>query len=176
MIRKATVSDLDGIEKIYEALHELEERGEGCTGWKRGVYPTRDTARASIEIGDMYVFEENGEILASGRINTEQVDVYSKVDWQIKAEADKVTVLHTLAVHPGAKGRGIGTAFVRFYEEYALSTDRPILRIDTNERNKPARALYKKLGYREAAIVPCNFNGISGVGLVCMEKCVMRNA
>ncbi len=170
MIRKATPSDLDGIEKIYNALHELEEQGEGCTGWKRGIYPTRDTARASIEIGDMYVLEEKGEILASGRINTEQVDVYSTVAWEIKAEDDKVTVLHTLSVHPNARGRGLGTEFVRFYEEYAASTSRPILRIDTNERNKPARALYKKLGYREAEIVPCVFNGIEGVGLVCLEK------
>ena len=170
MIRKATLSDLDGIEKIYNALHDLEESGEGCTGWKRGIYPTRDTARASIEIGDMFVLEENGEILASGRINTEQVDVYSTVEWEIKANDDEVTVLHTLAVAPSAKGRGLGTEFVRFYEEYAFKTGRPVLRIDTNERNLPARSLYKKLGYREAEIVPCVFNGIAGVGLVCMEK------
>lgn len=42
--------------------------------------------------------------------------------------------------------------------------------MDTNAVNKPARALYHKLGYKEAGVVPCNFNGIKDVMLVCLEK------
>ena len=42
--------------------------------------------------------------------------------------------------------------------------------MDTNARNTRARALYKKLGYEEIAIVPCQFNGIDGVQLVLLEK------
>ena len=42
--------------------------------------------------------------------------------------------------------------------------------MDTNEKNAAARRLYARLGYREAGIVPCVFNGIKGVGLVCLEK------
>ena len=78
--------------------------------------------------------------------------------------------LHTLVVDPAAKGRGCGTEFVNFYEEMGKATARPFLRMDTNEKNRAARALYHKLGYREAGIVPCEFNGICGVGLVCLEK------
>ena len=33
-----------------------------------------------------------------------------------------------------------------------------------------ARAMYKRLGYREADIVPCEFNRIPGVQLVLLEK------
>ena len=33
-----------------------------------------------------------------------------------------------------------------------------------------ARAMYQKLGYEERGIVPCVFNGIPGVQLVCLEK------
>ena len=169
-IRKATETDIDGIVKIYDALHDLEESGKGVTGWERGVYPTRKTAVTAVALSDMFVYEENGDILASGRINREQVDVYSGVPWIFSASDDEVMVLHTLAVHPRAKGRGIGTAFVAFYEKFARESGCTVLRIDTNERNIPARTLYKKLGYREAATVPCVFNGISGVGLVCIEK------
>ena len=78
--------------------------------------------------------------------------------------------LHTLVVDPAEKGRGCGTEFVNFYEEMGKATARPFLRMDTNEKNRAARALYHKLGYREAGIVPCEFNGICGVGLVCLEK------
>ena len=42
--------------------------------------------------------------------------------------------------------------------------------MDTNARNVRARAMYAKLGYVEADIVPCVFNGIEGVQLVCLEK------
>ena len=44
------------------------------------------------------------------------------------------------------------------------------LRMDTNARNLRARALYARLGYSEAGIVPTTFNGIPGVQLVCLEK------
>ena len=45
-----------------------------------------------------------------------------------------------------------------------------MLRIDTNERNAAARAMYKKHGYIESGVAPTVFNGIPGVMLVCMEK------
>lgn len=86
------------------------------------------------------------------------------------APPEQVLVLHTLVVDPTVKGKGYGTAFVAFYEQLARETDRPYLRIDTNARNTPARALYKKLGYTEAGIVAGTFNGIPNVQLVCLEK------
>ena len=73
-------------------------------------------------------------------------------------------------VDPQAKGRGYGSRFVDFYESYALEHGCRYLRMDTNERNASARALYRNLGYREVSIVPCAFNGIPGVQLVCLEK------
>ncbi|MBR2471294.1 MAG: hypothetical protein IKB55_01285, partial [Clostridia bacterium] len=57
-----------------------------------------------------------------------------------------------------------------FYEQYALSQGCPYLRMDTNEKNIRARAMYKKLGFEEIGIVPCDFNGIPGIGLVLFEK------
>lgn len=30
--------------------------------------------------------------------------------------------------------------------------------------------MYAKHGWREAGIVPCTFNGLTGVQLVCLEK------
>lgn len=170
MIRKATEKDIDAIEEIYLRQHALEECGKGVTGWKRDIYPTRKTATDSVRLGDMFVYERDGEIIACGRINREQVDVYASVPWLYKATDDEVMVLHTLCVSPDKKGKGVGTEFVEFYEAYARESGCTVLRIDTNERNIPARTLYRKLGYREAATVPCTFNGICGVGLVCIEK------
>ena len=57
-----------------------------------------------------------------------------------------------------------------FYEDYALREGCPILRLDTNAVNSIARKMYPSLGYREAGIVPCIFNGIPDVQLVLFEK------
>lgn len=170
MFRKACMADLNAISAIYDAIHTEIEAGRAVIGWIRAIYPTPKTARASIEAGDMYVLEENGRILASARINQYQGPEYDHAVWSFEADPEKVLVLHTLVVSPKYKGRGIGTAFVRFYEETARRMGCTALRMDTNAVNAAARALYKKLGYTEACIVPTDFNGIPGVNLVCLDK------
>ena len=168
--RKADASDADAIENIYEMTHDAEEAGKTATGWQRGVYPTPQTAEDSLDRGDMYVAEIDGRVIATGIINQEQVDVYADCDWKYKVPDDKVAVLHTLAVDPDTRGRGIGQSFVRFYEQLARDWGCEVLRIDTNATNTAARSMYKKLGYIETDIVPTVFNGIPGINLVLMEK------
>ena len=79
-------------------------------------------------------------------------------------------VLHTLVIDPNCKGAGLGREFEAYYERYALSHGCRALRIDTNARNTVAQSFYRKLGYREIAVVPVTFNGIPGVDLVLLEK------
>jgi len=170
MFRKAAFSDIDSVAKIYESLHDEEEKGVISTGWIRGVYPTRSTAAQALVRGDLFVCEENGIILGAGIINQIQVDVYAAAPWKYRAEDDQVCVLHTLVISPSDSRRGLGTEFVRFYESYARDHHCPVLRIDTNARNTAARAMYRRLGYTETAIVPTIFNGIPDVKLVLLEK------
>ncbi len=170
MFRKALLSDLDAICSIYDAVHDAEEAGLATIGWARTIYPTRVTAKQGICADDMFVLVEDEMVLAAARINQIQVEEYKNVNWSFDAADSKVMVLHTLAVHPKTARRGVGTRFVAFYEEYAAQMGCTCLRMDTNVHNIAARALYKKLGYTEASIIPCTFNGIEGVDLVCLEK------
>ena len=170
MYRLARPSDLDAICAIYEAVHDEEEAGRTTIGWVRSIYPTRATVELGLRCGDLFVLEKDGEILAAARINQVQGEEYKQAVWSFEAEDSKVMVLHTLAVHPKYFGQGLGSGFVAFYEGYAAQQGCTCLRMDTNVRNTPARTLYKKLGYTEAGVVPCRFNGIDGVQLVCLEK------
>jgi len=88
----------------------------------------------------------------------------------VKAPDSEVMVLHTLTADPDCGGRGCGRAFVAFYEDCARRHGCLRLRMDTNAINVRARAIYRRLGCREADIVDCTFNGIPGVRLVCLEK------
>ena len=167
---KAEEKHIDAIEGIYSRIIDAQEQGRLTVGWQRGVYPTRQTALDALKRGDLFVCVDGGQVVAAAIINRIQVPVYAEVGWLYPAEPDEVMVLHTLVVDPLRAGRGYGTAFVAYYESYAKNNGCPVLRMDTNEKNAAARRLYARLGYREAGIVPCVFNGIKGVGLVCLEK------
>ena len=169
-IRKALSSDVPSVAGIYEAIHTAEEAGLSTVGWVRGVYPTQATAEAALVRGDLFVLEDEGVIAGAAIINQSQCDGYETANWQYPAQDSDIMVLHTLVINPCAARRGYGKAFVAFYEEYALQMGCRYLRMDTNVINARARAMYKKLGYREIGVIPTTFNGIEGVNLVLLEK------
>lgn len=173
VIRKANENDIEAVCGIYSDIHTAEESGSVTIGWIREVYPTEKTAREALLRGDLFVMESDGKAVGTAIINQTQVDVYANGKWEYEADGSEVMVLHTLVISPGESGRGYGKAFISFYESYALEQGCPYLRIDTNVKNANARAMYKKLGYREIAIVPCVFNGIEGVRMVLLEKCLI---
>lgn len=162
--------DVPNIVSIYDAIHSEEEQGHAIIGWKRNIYPVEKTAADAVRRGDMFVMEDKNEIVATAIINQTQVPEYADCHWQFTADEEEVMVIHTLIVNPSKKGRGYGTAFVRFYERYAREHHCPYLRMDTNAINLAARKMYASLGYSEPAIVNCIFNGIPNVRLVCLEK------
>lgn len=168
--RLATIEDLDAIDAVYQETHDAEEAGLTTIGWKRAIYPTRETAQAALERNDMYVCEIDGKVIATAIINQIQVDVYADVTWSKEATDEEVLVLHTLAVDPAARYDGVGKGFVKFYEEMGREMGCTDLRMDTNAINKIARNFYKELGFTEVGIVPTVFNGIPGINLVMLEK------
>ncbi|MDO5446132.1 MAG: GNAT family N-acetyltransferase [Eubacteriales bacterium] len=172
--RKAQQSDIQQITEIYERIHSEEEAGRLTTGWIRGVYPTEDTALTAIQRDDLFVVEEDGVVAGSAILNNIQMDSYRDGSWELACNDEEILVMHTLTIDPVRYGAGIGKAFVGFYESYAIENGCKALRIDTNERNTRARAMYKKCGFTEVGIVPCDFNGIPGIHLVLLEKPLIR--
>lgn len=149
-----------------------EEAGHAVIGWERGVYPTFETAQSGYLKGELYVALLEGEIVASAIINSTHGDFYEKGEWQYNAADEEILVPHTLTVDPRAGGKGVGRAFVDFYEKLAKERERPYLRLDTNAKNARARKMYKSLGYEEIGIVDTTFNGIAGVELVLLKKTI----
>lgn len=169
-VTKAAAGHIPAVSKIYNEIHTEEEQGRALIGWSRETYPTEKTAAGAQALGELYVMEDEGEIVAAAIINKTQPPSYETARWEYPAPPERVLVLHTLVVSPRFPRKGYGKAFVEFYERLAMESDCPYLRIDTNALNAPARALYKKLGYKEIDIVKCEFNGLKDVNLVCLEK------
>lgn len=172
MFRKATQNDFYNCLSIYDSIHELEENKKLQTGWIQGIYPTATTLKNAISRDDLFVIETEGKIAACGIINHEQHEAYGAGYWIFTATPDETMVLHTLVVRPELAGQGIGSSFVKYYEDYARRNGCRVCRFDTNLINSSARKLYNRLGYREAGIVPCDFNGLKDVRLVLFEKSI----
>lgn len=173
MIRKGEKKDIGEVAQIYKNILSLEDKSTS-TGWLPNIYPTKETAENAFKRGDLFVFEEEGQIVASAVINTLQDQIYQEGDWSFEGEEDEIMVLHTLVVDPSVRGKGIAKKFVKYYEDYGKAMGARCLRMDTNKINVLARKMYKNLGYREAGIVSCNFNGIPNVQLVLLEKRIHR--
>ncbi len=172
IFRKAKEQDIDAVEEIYDAVHSDEEAGNIVIGWARGIYPTRRTAEVSLKRDDLFVMEDCGRVVGTAIINKSQVAEYCFGTWSANPPEDQVMVLHTLVISPKESGKGYGKQFVAFYEMYAKENGCLYLRMDTNERNSRARAMYHNLGYQEVGIVPCDFNGIRRINLVLLEKTI----
>ena len=168
--RIACLEDLDAVEAIYGEIHTEIEEGRAVIGWKREIYPVRSTAEGAIHKGTLYLLVEDGVICGSAIIDQVQLPTYAGGKWKVPADDEQVLVLHTLAISPKAGGRGLGKAFMAFYEEEAKRRGCIDLRIDTNAKNQRARCMYAHLGYEEVGIIHCNFQGLPDIDLVLLEK------
>ena len=149
IIRKATKQDIPFISQIFSDIHTSEEKGHTSIGWVRDIYPTSQTAEMALKRQDLFVEEDEGKIVGTAIINQLQVDSYKGASWRYDVPDNEIMVLHTLAISPKESRKGYGKKFVSYYEEYARSCGCNYLRMDTNEKNATARAMYQKLGYEE---------------------------
>ena len=54
-IRKASVTDLDAISTLYEALCDYLEAHTNYPGWIKGIYPSREDAEKGLREEALYV-------------------------------------------------------------------------------------------------------------------------
>lgn len=160
MIRKAVSEDIDQVENSYTELLTYEQEHVAYTVWKAGVYPTRETAENSFKAGTLYVMEQEGEICASMIVNQTQPEEYGKIAWKYAAEPSELLVIHLLCVRPSRAGQGIGKEMVQFVIREGKRRNYRAVRLDTGSQNKPAAALYEKLGFTLAGTETMAIGGV----------------
>lgn len=161
MIRKATVDDIVAIAKLYDIMLDYEEKNVKLTSWKKGIYPTVDTARLGVKNGSMYLYEDEkrGILIASVILDTKQPPEYRHINWNADASRNQALVIHTLCVHPDYAGVGIGSAIVDLAKSVAIEKGCTAIRLNTTSRNVGAMHLYEKNGFKVVAKRPILLNG-----------------
>ena len=79
MIRKATQEDIIPVAELYNKAIDYEDSHIKYTSWQKGIYPTADTARLGLKNGSLYVYEENGAILASKEETSHNIPMFSSI-------------------------------------------------------------------------------------------------
>ena len=171
MIRKATFDDIELIEDTYNEHFKHEIEHGAFTIFKKGIYPTRKDAEKAVDVGTLYVYEENNSIAGSIIVDKVQPTEYTKIIWEQTFTNNEVMVIHLLMVRPSKAGKGIATSLVRYAMELAKNNSCKALRPDTGSQNIPALSLYKKLGFQIVETASMNVgNAIEHSGHLFLEK------
>lgn len=148
LFRLAKKDEFESLRKFYWNLID-EMRGQSDKiGWKKGIYPTDEFLRESLDKKEMYVLEENGKICASAIINSDYNEGYADIPWSFDCREDEVLIPHALAVSPSLQGRGIGKLFVKEIISLAKKQGKKAMRLDTLGTNTAAQKLYLACGFK----------------------------
>lgn len=147
-IEKAGAADIDEVGRLYDGLNEYLEEHVNYPGWRKGIYPVRETAEDGISEGCLYVARYGKEIAGSIILSHEPESAYEEADWQVDLEYRDIFVIHTFAVHPLWLGKGVGKRLMEFTLEQGLEEKIKAVRLDVYEKNEPAIALYRRYGFR----------------------------
>lgn len=140
--------DIDELEQLYNQSIESLEQGINYPGWKKGVYPIRETASEGINKKTLFVARHNGEIIGTIILNHEPEEAYSDAKWENEFSNQEIFVVHTFVVHPEYLKCGVGRKLLEFAKEYAMEQKIKAIRLDVHEGNMPAIKLYEKIGMK----------------------------
>ena len=148
-IELAKETDLDELEKLYDDLNDHLAKGINYPGWRKGIYPVRESAAHGLINNNLYVARLNNKIVGSIILSHEAESAYHKAKWEFESkDYSDVFVIHTFAIHPEFLKCGIGKALLNFADELAVKSQVKSIRLDVYEKNLPAIKLYEKCGYK----------------------------
>lgn len=154
---RAEAADLLEISSFYDAVCDDLCAHENYPGWKKGVYPTVDDARAGIKDGALYVIKNDAKIVGTVLLRHRPEEGYENAEWLTESSYDNIYVIYTLAVHPDFTGLGIGKMLLDQAEKLAEKEGCRSIRLDVAKGNISAESLYKKCGYKYVGTVSLGY-------------------
>ena len=149
IIRKAEISDLENIMKMYNSCVGGMLKN-GIDQWDES-YPNTEIISDDLKLGSYFVAELNGKIVGGVNIDKQQDPTYLNINW--KDNSNQFLVVHRLGVQEEHWGDGIGKALMMFSEELVKEHGLSSIRLDTYSGNPKAMEFYLRLGYNELGTI-----------------------
>ncbi len=142
MIRKALKTDLKPIASLAEKTRN-HMISTGLLQWT-GNYPAYENFLSDYENEGLYLFEDDGKIIASVTILPENDKPYKELRWL----RNKSLVIHRIFVDPEVQKKGIGKSLFEHAIKLANEGDYDSIKIDTHPDNLKMQRLIEKTGFK----------------------------
>ena len=147
-IEKGMTQDVDELERLYDDLNDYLAANINYPGWKKGIYPVRETAENGIAEGNLYVARTGGRIAGSLILTHKPEAAYAQAKWNTEDDYDRIFVIKTFVVNPEYFGKSAGKSMLDFACALAVEQGIVSIRLDAYESNIPAIRLYEKNGFK----------------------------
>ncbi|MGL5867906.1 GNAT family N-acetyltransferase [Clostridium chrysemydis] len=153
-LRKATRDDLNNFEDILNRVLEVGK----VTGlnWTEN-YPRKIHFEEDLKNDELYVLEDNKEIIGAVCLNDKYDINYNKINF---SNSKRALLIHRLMIDGKFSNKGYGKKMIREIEKFALDNGYDSIKLDTNEKNKIAQKLYFGSGYIKKGMM--NLEGKEG--------------
>ena len=166
ILRRATAEDLPAIRQIFaEARKFMADYGN--PQWNGG-YPYEDVILDKLAADEFRILQCGGEVAAIYSVCGSEPD-YDDIEGEWLTKGENYLAVHTLAVSPAFRGRGLARAAFKEAEAEALLLKKGSIRGDTHVTNAPMRALIAACGFKECGALKVR------QGFVCFEKTLQNH-
>ena len=145
MIRKAKLSEIPEILTITRACAKHMEH-RGIFQWNEH-YPSHEAFEKDVQRSELYVYQNQGKIIAGIVISTLMDEEYTTVDWL--TENGNNIYIHRLFVHPDFQAKGYAQKLMDFAENHAKTNAFESVRLDTFSQNARNQRFYETRGYQK---------------------------
>ncbi len=144
MIRKAKKQDLGNVKKLTESCAEAMIK-KGIFQWNEH-YPSFERLKDDIAKEELFVLEENDEIIGIIVVTEKMDEEYIPIKWL--SSTDKNLYIHRLATKPEVWGKGYAQKLMDFAEDLGRKNNYESIRLDTFSKNKRNQKFYETRGYK----------------------------
>ncbi len=154
LFRKATLSDIPCILPVIEDAKAFL-RQNGVDQWQDG-FPNPTTLTEDINKRHSFViYSQENQVSPAGFLVLSlepEPPYHNPVEGKLQLEGPYVTI-HRTAVKKENQRKGISHAMFAFAEDFALSNNTKILRVDTHKDNKIMQHILDREGFKYCCLV-----------------------
>ncbi|MFD0863277.1 GNAT family N-acetyltransferase [Sungkyunkwania multivorans] len=171
MIRAAKLQDIAYILTITKACASAMIE-KNIYQWNEH-YPSKQAFENDLDRGELFVIENDQEILGCITISTYMDVEYEPIQWL--TEDNQNVYIHRLAIEPKYQGKGYAQELMDFAEDFASEKGFSSIRLDTFSQNQRNQRFYEQRGYQRLGNV--YFPKQSEHPFFCYEKilCIKAN-
>ncbi|CAM3437958.1 GNAT family N-acetyltransferase [Zobellia roscoffensis] len=144
MIRPAKLTDIPQILTVTKVCATAMIQ-QGIYQWNEN-YPSKQAFETDIERGELYILQEDNQIIGSIVLSTLMDEEYVPIKWL--TPTGKNIYIHRVAVHPDYQGKGYAQKMMAFAENYARENRFESIRLDTFSQNKRNQRFYEARGFQ----------------------------